>query len=486
MWYIVAGMSFAANGNLNRRVFLRTVGLGAASVAILGCTSAANQPTSKNRKGKSNIVLFLADDQSIDDVGCYGNNVIRTPNIDRLAEQGLRFNLAFTPTAMCSPSRSALYTGLYPHRNGCHPNHSRIKTGIKTLPYYLKSLGYRVGLAGKVHVKPKDQFPFEYIGLKSKQIENFITSVTHKPFCLIVASHEPHGPHKKGGYKPDQIPVPKNKVDTPQTRQQLANYYTDIDLLDEELGRVLSLLRKRNLEQNTLFIYTSDHGYDIFAKWSCYDAGLHVPFIVRWPGKVKPTTATDAMISFVDVLPTFIEAAGGRPPKDIDGRSFLPVLLGRENKHHDVVFGTHTTRGIISGRAYPIRCLRTRTHKYIRNLNPEGMFQCVSTHGRNYKEIDNGMWGSWKQKAKTDAFAAKRVKVFQHRPAEELYDLTKDPYELNNLADNPAQQKLLVSLREQLDAWMKQQGDRGMEAEMAVPLHQSRTVKKRKKEGQKK
>ena len=128
-------MSFAANGNFNRRDFLRTAGLTAASVAIQGCTSAANQPTSKNRKGKSNIVLFLADDQSIDDVGCYGNNVIRTPNIDRLAEEGLRFNLAFTPTAMCSPSRSALYTGLYPHRNGCHPNHSNIKTGIKTQPY---------------------------------------------------------------------------------------------------------------------------------------------------------------------------------------------------------------------------------------------------------------------------------------------------------------------------------------------------------------
>ena len=474
-------MSFTANGNFDRRDFLRTVGLGAASVAIQGCTSAAKQPTSTSLKGKPNIVLFLADDQSIDDVGCYSNNVIRTPNMDRLAEQGLRFNLAFTPAAMCSPSRSALYTGLYPHRNGCHPNHSNIKPGIKTLPYYLKSLGYRVGLAGKVHVKPKDQFPFEYMGLSPKQIGNFLISTRGKPFCLIVASHEPHGPHKKGGYKPARIPVPKNKVDTPQTRQQLANYYTDIDLLDEELGRVLELLKKNSLEQNTLFVYTSDHGYDIFAKWSCYDAGLHIPFIVRWPGKVKPTTVTDAMISFVDVLPTFIEAAGGRPPKDINGRSFLPVLLGHKNKHNDVVFGTHTTRGIISGRAYPIRCLRTRTHKYIRNLNPEGMFQCVSTHGRNYKEIDSGMWGSWKQKARTDAFAAKRVRTFQYRPAEELYNLIKDPYELNNLADDPAHQKLLASLGKKLDTWMKQQGDRGMKAEMGIPLHKSRTIRKRNK-----
>jgi len=474
-------MSFAANGNFNRRDFLRTVGLSAASVAIQGCTSAANQSTNQNYKDKPNIVLFLADDQSIDDVGCYGNNVIRTPNMDRLAKEGLRFNLAFTSTAMCSPSRSALYTGLYPHRNGSHPNHSRIKPGIKTLPYYLKSLGYRVGLAGKVHVKPKNQFLFEYMGSKPEQIEKFMTLESDKPFCLIVASNEPHGPHKKGGYEPGRIPVPKNKIDTPQTRQQLANYYTDIDLLDAELGRVLGLLGKHSLEQNTLFIYTSDHGYDIFAKWSCYDAGLHVPFIVRWPGKVKAKTTTNAMITFVDVLPTFIEIAGGKSPKDIDGRSFLPVLLGNKNKHNDKVFGTHTTRGIISGRAYPIRSLRTRTHNYIRNLNPDGMFQCVTTHGHDYKEIDHSMWGSWKEKARTDAFAAKRVKMFQYRPAEELYDLTKDPYELNNLADNPEHQKLLASLRKKLDEWMKQQGDRGMEAEMAVPLHKSRIIKKRKK-----
>lgn len=481
MWYIVTRMSFVVNGNLNRRDFLNTVGLAAASVAIQGYTSAAKQPTTEVNKSKPNIVLFLADDQGIDDVGCYGNNVIRTPNIDQLAKEGLRFNLAFTPTAMCSPSRSALYTGLYPHRNGCHPNHSSIKPGIKSLPHYLKPLGYRVALAGKTHIKPREQFPFEYMGLKDERIEKFMTLAKDKPFCLVVASHEPHGPHKQGGYKPGQIPVPPYKVDTPQTRQQLANYYTDIDLLDKEVGGILGLLKKHNLEQNTLFVYTSDHGYDIFAKWSCYDAGLHVPFIIRWPGKVKAGTVTDAMVSFVDVVPTFIEAAGGKPPGDIDGRSFLPVLLGRKKKHCDVVFGAHTTRGIISGRAYPIRSVRTRTHKYIRNLNPEGMFQCVSTHGRNYTEISDGVWGSWKKKAGTDAFVAERVRVYQHRPAEELYDLTKDPHELKNIAADPAQQKLLASLRKKLDAWMKQQGDGGMEAEMAVPLHKSRTVRKRNK-----
>ncbi len=469
------------NANLNRRDFLKAAGLGAASLAIPGCTSAAKQFTTRAYKDKPNIVLFLADDQSIDDVGCYGNNAVRTPNIDRLAEEGLRFKLAFTPTSMCSPSRSALYTGLYPHRNGCHPNHSSIKPGVKTLPHYLKPLGYRVALAGKTHIKPREQFPFEYMGLKDERIEKFMTLARDKPFCLVVASHEPHGPHKQGGYKPGQIPVPPYKVDTPQTRQQLANYYTDIDLLDKEVGGVLGLLKKHNLEQNTLFVYASDHGYNIFAKWSCYDAGLHVPFIVRWPGRVKAGTITDAMVSFVDVLPTFIEAAGGKSPGDIDGRSFLPVLLGRKKKHHDVVFGAHTTRGIISGRAYPIRSVRTRTHQYIRNLNPEGMFQCVSTHGRNYKEINDGVWGSWKEKARTDTFAAERVRMYQHRPAEELYDLTKDPHELKNIATDPAQQKLLASLRKKLDAWMKQQGDSGMEAEMAVPLHKSRSVTKRKK-----
>lgn len=460
--------------DLNRRDFIKAVSLAAAPLAIPGCTGAANEFTGKANEDKPNIVLFIADDQGIDEVGCYGNDVIRTDNIDRLAAEGLRFKLAFTPTAMCSPSRSALYTGLYPHRNGCHPNHSSIKPGVKTLPHYLKGLGYRVGLAGKTHIKPREQFPFEYMGSRPAQIEKFMTSDLGQPFCLVVASNEPHTPHNHGAYRPDEVLVPPHKVDTPQTRQQYADYYTDIDLLDKEVGRLLELLKKHGLEKNTLMVYTSDHGYDVFAKWSCYEAGLHVPFIVRWPGKVKAGTVTDAMVSFVDVLATFVEVAGGRPPRDIDGRSFLPVLLGKRNKHHDVVFGAHTTQGIISGRAYPIRSVRTRTHKYIRNLNHESMFQCVSTHGRDYTEINDGVWGSWKEKAKTDAFAAERVKMLQYRPAEELYDLTKDPYELNNIADVPAQQKILVSLRNKLDDWMKQQGDRGMEAEMAVPLYKGR------------
>ena len=148
------------------------------------------------------------------------------------------------------------------------------------------------------------------MALKPEQIEKFMTLESDKPFCLIVASHEPHGPHRQGGYGPDKIPMSPYRVDTPHTRQQLANYYTDIDLLDKEVGEVLGLLKKHNLEQNTLFVYASDHGYDIYAKWSCYDAGLHVPFIVRWPGNVKPGTVTDAMVNFVDVLPTFVEVAG--------------------------------------------------------------------------------------------------------------------------------------------------------------------------------
>jgi len=476
---------FLIRQDLDRRGFLKAVSLGLVSLAARERPGLAKQPAHNAYKDKPNIVLFLADDQGIDDVGCYGNSVIRTPNIDRLAAEGLRFNLAFTSTAMCSPSRSALYTGLYPHRNGCHPNHSSIKPGVKTLPGYLAPLGYRVGLAGKVHVKPREQFPFEYMALRPKQIEKFMTDTLAQPFCLVVASNEPHGPHKQGAYTPEQVPIAPYRVDTPQTRQQLADYYTDIDLLDSQVGQVLDLLKKHSLEHNTLFIYTSDHGYDIFAKWSCYEAGLHVPFIVRWPAKVKPKTVTDAMVSFIDVLPTFVEVAGGRPPEDVDGRSFLPVLLGNKNQHHDVVFGAHTTQGIISGRAYPIRSARTRAHKYIRNLNPDGTFQCVTTHGRNYTEVNDGMWGSWRKKAKSDNFAAQRVEMLQHRPAEELYDLTKDPHELNNLADDPAYRKVLVSLRKKLDTWMQQQGDKGMEAEMAVPLHASRTVPKRQKAGSK-
>ena len=418
------------------------------------------------------VVLVFSDDHGAEDLGAYGNDVVRTANLDRLAAEGLRFTHAFTTTAMCTPSRSSLYTGLYPHSHGSHMNHGSVRSGILTMPDYLRPLGYRVGLAGKRHVKPAEQFPFEYMELDPEAIRRFVTADAGQPFVLIVAPKEPHiiefGFPETERFSPDGIPMPPYLVDTLDTRRQRAGYYELIARLDEKIGQVIGVLEDEELFDKTVFIYASDHGAGFaFEKWTCYEAGLRVPLLVRWPGQVRAGRVTEAMVSLVDLLPTLIEIAGGAPSKPIDGRSFLSVLQEKADEHRSHVYGAHTNQGIIKGSAYPVRSIRSRTHKYIRNLNPEGTFTNLVT--------EDGIvgWRSWLDAAATDPSAATRTKLYQRRPAEELYDLTVDPYELNNLAAEPALGSVLENLRAELDRWMSEEGDRGLEAELAVPPRES-------------
>jgi len=310
---------------------------------------------------KPNIVICLGDDHSWHDIGCYGSKDAKTPNIDRIARKGMRFTHAFTATAMCAPTRSQLYTGLYPVRNGAYPNHSFVYPNVKSIPHYFADLGYRTALAGKTHIGPRESFPFEYLPGDVKSIEKWINDVGQNPFFLIFASNNPHAPHPKrpegSPFDPEKIWLPPYLVDTPETRELYADYLYHITLLDHEIGSILDVIEKRGHEDNTLFIYTSEQGSGFpFSKWTCYDAGLHVAFVARWPGVIKSGSVTHAMIQYVDVVPTLIEAAGGIPPKELDGRSFLKVLKGEKDEHNNVAYGVHTTRGIINGTyCYTIR-----------------------------------------------------------------------------------------------------------------------------------
>jgi uncharacterized sulfatase len=274
-------------------------------------------------------------------------------------------------------------------------------------------------------------------------------------------------PQTKGDpsrHPPASIPVPKRWVDTPETRDFLSRYYAEVEYLDSEVGQCLGVLDRTDTAANTMTVYCSEHGTQMpFAKWTCYDLGLRETVLVRWPGRIKPGTVSSAMVQGVDWLPTFLEAAGGKPPEGIDGRSFMPALLGREQSHADHVFGVHTTRGIISGsECYPIRSIRTRRHKLILNLNHTSKFQCVTTEGKK------GYWPAWVAKAQSDPAARRIVERYTTRPAVELYDLAADPDELNNFAGQPEHARTIESLRARLIAWMDSQGDRGVETEMMV------------------
>ena len=441
---------------------LSTVAVAIFLAASLGQAEAVKQP---------NILIVIADDLNKDSVGIYGNKDVKTPNIDRLASQGMRFNLAYTSTAMCAPTRQQMYTGLYPVRSGAYPNHSKVKPGTKSLVHYLKALGYRVGLSGKRHFGPPSSFPFEQVSRKvdAKAIHEFVARDEKQPFCLLVTSNSPHVPWSAGDasqYDPGKLTIPPYWVDTPEMRESLTRYYAEITDLDQEVGECMKILRETKQEDNTAMIFTTEQGAQYpGCKWTCYENGLNVGFIVRWSGQVKPGSVSDAMIHYVDVAPTLVEMAGGEAIKGLDGRTFLGVLRGKTKRHNSVTYGVHTQMNAIGSppTGYAVRSIRAGKWKYIMNLNHKVTFKNALT--QNDKE---NYWASWVRTAKTDTKAARLVKRYLNRPAEELYDLSKDPHELNNLAGREKQAKVKARLKQQLQDWMTSQGDLGQATEMAA------------------
>ena len=453
------------------------IAVAAAALAAFPTSAAAKRP---------NIVLVISDDTRMLDFGCYGSPDAVTPNIDRLASEGLRFTQLFQATAMSSPTRHCLLTGLYPVRSGAYPNHTYIDDGVETLPKYLKDRGYRVAMQGKRHIAPMNAFPFEELAkpnanVNPARIEAFLreASESGKPFFLYVASHDAHAPWTRGDrslFDASKLTLPPTLVDTPEVRELYVNYLAEINQLDKDIGSIDALLKKYGLDDDTVFIFTSEQGHQFpFAKWTCYDAGLQTAFIVRWKGVTRPGTTTDALCEYVDVTPTLVDIASGSVPKGLDGKSFRKVIEGKKSKHKQRVFGIQTSRGILNGPDhYGIRSVRDGRYCYIRNLPPEAMFQCVVTKEEYFKE--------WQQRgAAGDTFARERAELYQKRPAEELYDIVKDPYQMHNLAADPAYAKVLARMRPKLDAWMKSQGDLGAQTELNATQHLLNNRKKAQK-----
>jgi len=423
-----------------------------------------------------NIIFINADDLTHRDLGCYGGQA-KTPNIDKLATEGMRFTRCFQAAPMCSPTRHNIYTGLYPVKSGAYPNHTFAKDGTKSIVHYLEPMGYRVALSGKTHISPREVFPFEYSGGKNpdmKAIEKLMTESKEAgtPFCLFACSNEPHTPWTYGDasqYPPEEIELPPYIVDTPETREGYSRYLAEISYYDSQVGEILDLLEKHELTENTLVMLTSEQGNSMpFAKWTLYDSGLQTALIARWPGKIEAGSTTDAMVEYVDVTPTFVEVAGGTPAEYLDGKSMLPVLKGETDEHKDFVYGIMTTRGINNGpEYYGIRSVRSEKYKLILNLTPEIVFKNACTNSPEFV--------SWVEAAKAgDADAAEKVRRYTKRPALELYDVTKDPYEWDNLAENPEYAPVIAELRAKLDSWMESQGDLGQATELAAFDHQSR------------
>ena len=450
-------------------------------LAQLACTPA------KTTESNPNIVFILADDCSYWDIGAYGSKDAITPNIDQLAKDGMKFTKCYQAAPMCSPTRHNLYTGLYPVKTGAYPNHTMVKEGTQSVVQYLKPLGYRVAMAGKRHIKPESIFSFEYLTDGNKvdeypKIDAFVKDAKSKeePFCLFVCSKEPHTPWDKGDatmFPPDKLTLPPFFVDTEETRENFSRYLAEINYLDWQVGQVLEIIDNNGLKENTLVIFASEQGNSFpFAKWTCYDVGVRSAFIARWPGKIEPKSISDALIEYTDVLPTFIEVAGGTPAEILDGKSLLKILKGEEKVHKEYAYSLQTTRGINNGSEhYGIRSIVSNQYRYILNITPEVPFKNNITERETW-------WNGWKKEAETDTFAAKLVKNYQYRPARELYDVVNDPYNMNNLAEDAEYKETIEKLHSELLAWMESCGDRGQETEMEALQHMPKWIKSQKKQ----
>lgn len=428
---------------------------------------------------KPNIVLFMADDCTYWDIAAYGSKDAVTPNIDALAGNGMKFNRCFQAAPMCSPTRHNLLTGLYPVRSGAYPNHTFVQPGTESIVQYLKPLGYRVALSGKRHISPRSVFNFEYLGDKKNPdfalVDGFIADAVQReePFCLFLTSNEPHAPWNKGNPElldPAAVQLPPTWVDTPETRKAYCRYLAEVTYMDKQVGKALKLLDKHDIAENTVFIFTSEQGNGFpFSKWTCYNAGLHTAFIIRWPGVVRRGSVSNALIDYTDVVPTFIDMAGGDVPFGLDGESFLNVLKDKATRHKTYSFGMQTTRGIMEGSEYyGIRAVTDGRYRLIMNLSPAAEFHNITTDPEKGRE----WWFSWLTAAKIDPLALQRVHAYRKRPAWELYDDIADPYNRVNLAGKKDYEKIRQRLKAELLAWMEDCGDEGLATEMKARRHQ--------------
>ncbi len=466
---------------------------------------------------KRNIILFVTDDQS-PDCGCYGNKVIKTPHMDALAADGTLFTDAFATTASCSASRSVILTGLHNHATGQYGHeHDFHKFAswprLLSLPVALGNLGYRTIQIGKYHVAPEEVYHFQtYLRGNARNAvqmanvcEEVIREDSSKPFFIYFATSDPHrgggrasdeplaadlfGNKKNRGshqginevfYKPEEVIVPPFLPDTKECREEIAQYYQSISRIDQGLGRLVQILKDAGKYDDTLIVFTSDHGMAFPAgKTTVYEGGLQVPFLVRNPYNEKRGVRANAMISHVDITPSLVDFAGGYDPgkraakakavgdaftrkvrprenasrvfKSFHGRSWIPVLDKENAEGWDEIGASHTFHEIQM--YYPMRVFRDRKYKLIWNI----------AHGLEYP-FASDLWAAstWQgqfKKGMDAPYGFRTVGSYINRPEFELYDVSKFPAENDNLAANPDHAEVLEEYKQKLKDLQKKTRD---------------------------
>ena len=454
--------------------------------AVLASTRAARADTHEEET-RPNILLIVSEDNG-PELGCYDEPHVKTPILDRLAKRGVRFSQAYVAQPGCSPSRASLLTGLYPHQNG--------QIGLSTwefemfredTPNIVRSLngaGYRTGIIGKVHVNPASAFPFQFAKIPSANFEREsldqyadvaadFFSEGDEPFFLSINYPEAHRPfHKQVDGRPadplidEEIkPLRYIGLDSPKLRTDTRDYYNCMARLDELVGDLLTELETSGKADNTLVVYIGDHGADLLrGKRTPYEGGVKVPMIISWPGPMQSGQIREELVSLVDLVPTFLEAAQAEPIEGLPGRSLLPLIRGEDVASRDYLFTEYHVHS--AHNYYPQRTVRDKRFKLIWNLlpgevNPGYDFTVKRFYGT--EEIDTALAGAPEEVQ--DAY-----KLMRSPPEFELYDLQNDPYEFRNLAENFTHSGKLRELKERLLTWRKETKDPFLNHESVLRL----------------
>lgn len=442
---------------LTRRDFLKTCNTGLLAGLFSGSlvrSAHADEPTPR-----PNILWLDAEDLS-PDIGCYGAPV-HTPNLDWLASEGMRFTHAFTTAPVCSASRSAVITGMYQTSIGAHNHRSQrdvpLPEGIRPLTDYLREAGYFCcnGQAFKENRRGKLDYNFEMDFEDAFDGTDWSQRQPGQPFFAEVHFSETHRTFYRDDERPtdpDSVELPPYYPDHPITRKDWALYLDTVQNLDKKVGKILQRLEDEGLAENTVVLFWGDHGRPMVrGKQFLYDGGIHVPLILRWPGRIQPGSVNDSLVTQIDFAPTWLQVAQAQVPEHMQGDS----LLGPEVGQRDHVVAARDRCDETDDR---IRCVRTRQHKYIRNFHPERPY----THFNAYKKQAYPVLSLLEVLHAEGKLTPEQAHFMADaRPTEELYDLERDPHEVHNLADDPEHQAILEELRGKLDQWIEQTGDQG-------------------------
>ena len=427
---------------------------------------------------RPNVVLFIADDVSWNDYGCYGNSSARTPNIDLLAKNGLRFDRAYLTASSCSPSRSSIVTGRYPHNNGKGAElHKPISGHLPWFPELLRANGYYTALSGKHHMSstaPKNgagvrPTPFDHVDKgkvrgNSGGHANWVRVTRErpqaKPFFFWFASSDAHrgwdadkqwqdeyGPP----HKPGDVVVPPFLSDDEQTRKDLASYYNEVTRFDYYIGRVVAELNRQNVLDDTLIMVMADNGRPFpRAKTRLHDSGMKTAFVAHWPNGIRKKGATDSLVSVIDIAPTVLGLAGCGVPETMQGVSLAAVFEDPSAAVRKLAFSEHNWHDYEAHG----RSVRSGDYLFVRNFRPSFAWQgpADSVRSPSHRRLLSLQEAGKLTPAQADVFRAPR-------PVVELYNVRTDPHQLKNLAGTPDLQQIESRLNGLLEQWMTETGD---------------------------